>query len=777
MADYSSGDAPALTDYFDLVGKKPGSTTVTVTAANGVSKTINVTVKETTIESFTLEYKTNGNAIAQSSNELEVGETAMPTLTLTPAYATQKAMTYTISGDDDGVIELNTSTGMVTALKEGSATVKATPVYGTAGAQEFIIYTKARTGSNVTAPVFTVKASATEMAGANGTSSNPYTEPVTVEISCATANTTIYYTTDGTAPGITSTQYTAPIEIAATAANDIKAIAVSNDGKLTSATQTLSRDNLVIALRPLQLTLDQTAMNVTGATAFTLNATVTPEFAKLATSKNTFTWTSSNQDVIANGDIATSNNGLTATATPKAAGSTVITITSTADATVKAECKVTVADSKATGITLDKSSATLPTNEYLQLTATVTPSTALDKKVTWMTSNNAIATVADGLVTPIAKGTVVITAKIGTAYATCQVTVTDTATKVSAPVFTVAKASGEAVSGNNFAETGYVVTATSQTDGSTVVLTVYKDGAKVKAAGTDTYTLDANGTYTMSAYATKSGMESSDVVDATYVVSVPVKTVTIGNEASQETKGTFNATAKTLSLNGLVSYKLNATVNPANADVGTPAVTWTSSNPSVAEIYSEAKTIDGKSYAAGEVIAKSEGTATITATTTGAAEAKTDSITVTVKPVKVTGITMPTITNPKVNQQVTLKATVAPAEATNPAVTWAIVTRADSTGEATISGDVITFTKAGTIHLTATATDGSGITNQKSYEIGADDGTVVAPSVSIDGTEVSSSATITVAGKATMSTITMGSSIYYTTDGKTQRNGRNPLQW
>ncbi len=70
-----------------------------------------------------------------------------------------------------------------------------------------------------------------------------------------------------------------------------------------------------------------------------------------------------------------------------------------------------------TAVTLDK-------GKTKQLAATVEPSFAYDKTVTWMSSNSAIATVsASGLVTAKAAGNAVITAKSGTKTATCSVTV------------------------------------------------------------------------------------------------------------------------------------------------------------------------------------------------------------------------------------------------------------------------------------------------------------------------------------------------------------------
>lgn len=64
-----------------------------------------------------------------------------------------------------------------------------------------------------------------------------------------------------------------------------------------------------------------------------------------------------------------------------------------------------------TGIALDQTSGTLTEGDTVTLTATVSPSNASNKSVTWETSNSAVATVTDGVVTALKAGTATITAK------------------------------------------------------------------------------------------------------------------------------------------------------------------------------------------------------------------------------------------------------------------------------------------------------------------------------------------------------------------------------
>ena len=88
-----------------------------------------------------------------------------------------------------------------------------------------------------------------------------------------------------------------------------------------------------------------------------------------------------------------------------------------------------------TSITLNETSANLTTGSTLALVATVAPDDAVDKTLTWTSSDNTVATVnAQGVVTALAAGTVTITATANAApsvTATCTVTVANAA----APAF------------------------------------------------------------------------------------------------------------------------------------------------------------------------------------------------------------------------------------------------------------------------------------------------------------------------------------------------------
>ncbi len=87
-----------------------------------------------------------------------------------------------------------------------------------------------------------------------------------------------------------------------------------------------------------------------------------------------------------------------------------------------------------TGVSLDQSAITLAVSADQTLVATVSPSNASNKNVTWQSSNTDVATVdANGKVTAVAEGsaTITVTTEIGSHTDTCDVTVVIPVTGVS----------------------------------------------------------------------------------------------------------------------------------------------------------------------------------------------------------------------------------------------------------------------------------------------------------------------------------------------------------
>lgn len=108
----------------------------------------------------------------------------------------------------------------------------------------------------------------------------------------------------------------------------------------------------------------------------------------------------------------------------KNAGTATITVT-TVEGHKTDSCTVTVVV-PVRGISLNKTSLTLPEGNSETLTATINPSNATNQNVTWNSSDTSVATVdASGKVTAVKAGTatITVTTKDGGKTATCSVTV------------------------------------------------------------------------------------------------------------------------------------------------------------------------------------------------------------------------------------------------------------------------------------------------------------------------------------------------------------------
>ena len=139
------------------------------------------------------------------------------------------------------------------------------------------------------------------------------------------------------------------------------------------------------------------------------------------------------------------------------------------------------------------------------------------------------------------------------------------------------------------------------------------------------------------------------------------------------------------------SETLTINYTPADANTG-KAVTWTSSNTSVA-------TVDNS----GKVTGIAAGSATITATSTTDASI-TASCAVAVQAVAVTGVSInPTSANLQIGGSTDLTYTILPANATDKSVSWS----SSNTSVATVNNGHVTAIAAGTATITVTTTDGS----------------------------------------------------------------------
>jgi uncharacterized protein YjdB len=189
-------------------------------------------------------------------------------------------------------------------------------------------------------------------------------------------------------------------------------VTTADGGKTATCTVTVSA---LVAVAGV--TLDQTSATLKPGASITLVAAVEPSNA----TNRDVTWKSSNESV-ASVDV-------TGKVTAVAPGVATITVV-TADGGKTAACAVTVAAPVAvTGVTLDRTSATLKPGASITLVAAVAPPNAASKDVTWKSSNAPVASVdATGKVTAAAPGvaTITVTTVEGGKTAICAITVSST---------------------------------------------------------------------------------------------------------------------------------------------------------------------------------------------------------------------------------------------------------------------------------------------------------------------------------------------------------------
>lgn len=306
------------------------------------------------------------------------------------------------------------------------------------------------------------------------------------------------------------------------------------------------------------------ASNISVGATGQLTATVYPE---TATDKSVV-WTSNNTGVV----MVNSSGGITGIA----AGSA--NITATASNGVSGTCTVTVSNVLVSSVTVTPANASIMVGDTANLTATVQPVNAGNTNVVWGSSNNAVATVNNGVVTGISAGTATITATAadGSGHsANCTVT-------VSAPILVdsiaLSKTSTELAVGSS--ETLTVAVAPTNASNKTInwssnntaVATVDNGTVRAVSAGTAVITAAA---------ADGSGVSASC-------------TVTVKASAAN----TFAISETAVNLTAGSTKQLYTRLDSADVTAGT---SWSSTNTAVATVVN------------GKVTAKSAGSATISA--------------------------------------------------------------------------------------------------------------------------------------------------------------------
>lgn len=345
------------------------------------------------------------------------------------------------------------------------------------------------------------------------------------------------------------------------------------------------------------ISLDKTSVTVKENETATVSATVSPSNAANKTVK----WTSSNTSV------ATVSNG---TITGIAQGTATITATTNngKTATVKVTVeKGSVTVIQPTGITVNPTTLTLTEGGSGSVTATVAPSNATNKTVTWTSSNTSVATVSNGTVKAVSAGTATITAKTSNGKtATVSVTVeqapipvgnaiyfekpSDWGSDIYVYIYDPANNNntvGSQWPGNKMTLTNGIYRYELKSDSTTLKI-LFNDNGSHQCPGHNEPGFD----YKNNGYYTTSGFQKI------YSSEVAVTSVSLDKTSVSLGKGD--------------TASLTATVSPSNATDKT--VTWTSNNTNVATVSNGV--VKGVAKGTATITAKSSNGKTATATVT-----------------------------------------------------------------------------------------------------------------------------------------------------------------
>ena len=659
---YTSSDEKVATvsnGVVTAVGK--GTATITATGANNTTSSVTITVKQ----------PVTGVTLNKTTLELEKDQTEKLVATVLPTNADgDKTVTW---NSDNNAVATVSQDGTVTAVGKGSCNITATTQNGktatckvTVGVplksisfkdnvtsktmnkgEEFtleVVYNPADTDADKTitwsstdTSVATVEGGKVTAIGGGETEIKATTangleaickvkvEVPLTSISIKTETSIQFGQTEKLEVTYNPVDTTADKTIAWESADE--AIAkVSTDGTIegvgvgeTTITATASNGQKVtckVTVLPVELnSISITEQNIilNKGENETLTVTYNPENT---TEDKTVTWESSNEDAVTVSEdgVITAVGAGNATITAKVGDKT---------ATTQVEVKVPLES-----IRLNETEKQLNKGDDLQLSVTYNPEdTTADKTVTWTSTDDTVATVDEnGKVTALKAGTTYIKAKVEDKEVSCKIDVVVQLTGIN-----LNKDVAEIVKG--------------QTEKLTVTLvpedTTYTGKVEWTSSDDTIATVDENGnvkgikegTVTITAKAVENGNEIIDTAEIT-VKEIPLNSIAI--DIADFDLGIGR------------TQSLGVVCNPENTtdDIN---VEWTSSDVKVA-------TVDEN----GVVTAVAEGTAVITAKVGD----KTASVTVTVKGIPITSITIDAPAKVLIGGNVNIKVTVNPTDAT-----------------------------------------------------------------------------------------------------------------
>jgi len=596
---------------------------------------------------------------------------------VSPSDATDKTVTWSIiSGTGQATIS---STGLVTAVDNGSVTARATANDGSGVHGDFVI-----TISNQFIPVESITVS-----GAGGlTTINIDNGTLQLSASILPANASDKTLTWSIIPGTGQASVNSTGLVTAIDNGTVTARATANDGSGMYGGLVITISNQVIPVEDITVTGAGGVNTITiDNGTLQLNANVSPSNA----TDKTVTWSIINgtgEATINQAGLvrAVDNGTVTARATANDGsgvyGALIITLS---NQFVPVEY---ISVTGAGGATLI---ATL--GGTLQLSATILPSNATNQSVTWSITNvTGQATISSsGLVSAVDNGTVRAraTANDGSGvYGELVITISNQVIPVTSITVTGTGGSTTINTDNGTLQLNASIAPSNATN-QTVTWSVINGTGRASISTAGLVTAIANGTVTARATAN----DGSGIYGTLLI--------TISNQFVQVTGITVTGDGGATIINTKGgTLQLNALITPSDATNKT--VTWSVTNG----------TGQASIGPTGIVTAVTNGTVTARATANdGSGVYGTIEITILNQIIFVTSITITgeggSTTIDTENGTLQLFATVLPANATNKTVTWWI---SDISGQATISPTgLVRAISDGTVRVMATANDGSGV--------------------------------------------------------------------
>ena len=342
--------------------------------------------------------KVQSISLNKTTLTLVEGESDSLTATISPKNATNKTITWSSSNSNVATI----NNGLVKAIGVGLATITASTTNGKTASCEVIVSARIIN-------VESISLNKTTLSLLQG------------ESDLLTATITPNNATDKTITWATSDPNVATVEnglVTAMGVGSATITATTTNGKTASCEVIVSAKIINVE----SISLNKTTLSLVEGESDSLTATITPNNA----TDKTITWSSSNSNV------ATVENGLV---TAIGVGSATITATTTNGKTASCEVIVSARIINVESISLNKTTLSLLEGESDSLTATISPSNATNKTITWSSSNSNVATINNGLVTAIGVGSATITATTTNGKtASCEVSITAKAVENSAYV-------------------------------------------------------------------------------------------------------------------------------------------------------------------------------------------------------------------------------------------------------------------------------------------------------------------------------------------------------